>query len=218
MNADSSGNGNTAISTSGTITEGFSGPISSEGSSSKAVYVDNVSLPTPSYWQFDGDGTTLDVVNTFSIEAWIKKTRNGVTEAIMAKVATDGPQLGITAANRLQLKQSNASAIVDSTVTIADTNWHHVVATKSGATSKLYVDRTDVTGTVTDFTFTNTTGDWFMGCAGGDVNWQADMYMAEVAIYSTALSADRVMAHFNAGLELFATPPHRPIRSRGTSW
>lgn len=36
--------------------------------------------------------------------------------------------------------------LCESTVAIADTNWHHIVATKSGAAVKLYLDGVDVTG------------------------------------------------------------------------
>ena len=58
--------------------------------------------------------------------------------------------------------------LVTSTLALTETtNWHHVVATKNGATLRLYIDGVDVTGTITNSTAGDSTG---VLCLGSDYN------------------------------------------------
>ena len=81
-----------------------------------------------------------------------------------------------------------------------DGRWHHVVASLSPAGMALYVDGVLV-GSRTD----TTTGQAYNGFlrVGGDSSWSGASYFAgsidEVALYPTALSADRVGNHFSLG-------------------
>jgi hypothetical protein len=69
----------------------------------------------------------------------------------------------------------------------------HIVCTKSGSTTKLYVNGQDVTSAGTDVTFpTNSSAFTLLGTANNDGD--------EFAVYGTALSAARVKAHYLAGI------------------
>ncbi|ALO67794.1 hypothetical protein AS189_16540 [Arthrobacter alpinus] len=85
-------------------------------------------------------------------------------------------------------------------VSYNDDRWHQVVATQSVDGMKLYVDGALV-GTNPQTNAQAYTGYWKVG---GDTTWgSSSAYFAgtidEVAIYSSALSADRVAAHYNLG-------------------
>jgi hypothetical protein len=67
-------------------------------------------------------------------------------------------------------------------------------ATKSGATSKLYIDGVDVTGTVTDQTLVDNATSLLL-----DGTPQYHGHLDEMAIYNTALSAATVQDHYRAG-------------------
>src|SRR6266496_5005395 len=63
--------------------------------------------------------------------------------------------LRYTSGNKLSLYRPDQGVIANSTVSVTDTGWHHVVATKSGADVHLYLDGVDVTGAVTNRTLAN---------------------------------------------------------------
>lgn len=146
------------------------------------------------------DHATLDLGDgPFTLEAWIKRASTGTEDAIIAK-GVGAYLLWIYSNNNLRLTRQDVAHIVDSTVTITDTTtWHHVVATKTGATVKLYIDGSDVTGSVTNSTMVDTATALQIGRKADPISW-FDGYLDEVAIYNTVLSASRVQAHYNAGI------------------
>ena len=102
------------------------------------------------------DDALLDPGDTFTLEAWVKRASTGAVHCILGK-GTGGYEFRINASDKLELNKSNTSSIVQSTTTItADSLYHHVVVTKTGATVKLYIDNVDVTGTVTNATIVDT--------------------------------------------------------------
>ena len=80
-----------------------------------------------------------------------------------------------------------------------DGNWHHLVATESGAGMRLYVDD-QLVGSNTTTTAQNYTGYWRVGGDAGVTSTSA--YLAgtidEAAVYSIALSPAQVHAHYRA--------------------
>lgn len=153
------------------------------------------------------DEAALDLGDTFSMEAWIHRPANGAVHGIMGK--GDGAYLmRCHQDGYLQLLRSHQAVIVSSTILVPTTGWHHVVATKSGATSKLYIDETDRTDTVTDSTCVDNTTSFRVGADTSGSDTPSDFfagYIDEVALYSTALSAVRVSAHFQASILLEQT-------------
>lgn len=90
--------------------------------------------------------------------------------------------------------------------------WHHVVATQSSSGMMLFVDG-QLTGTTDQTQAQAYDGYWRVG---GDTTWgSSSAYVAaeidEVAVYSTALSAETVAAHH--GLGAGATPNAAPTAS-----
>lgn len=190
--ADSSGNGApTSNATFGVPTLGVAGPITSDGAATKGISYDGVD----DGHQFP-DAALLDVGDVFSLELWMKRNETTVTaEQRLLDKRLNAYLLGLLN-HKIFFAKGDVAVIVESTNTIQDTNWHHIVATKNGATVKQYCDGIDVTGTVTNLTLADNTYNLFLG-NGSSVFW-ANVVLSEVAIYPTALSANRVLAHYNA--------------------
>lgn len=153
-----------------------------------------------------------DVGDVFTIEAWIK--RASITAAYNFIFHNGSGSIAFRVditTNLLHLDRAGVAGIVSSTVAITDTTtWHHAVATKNGATVKLYLDGVDVTGAVTNSTFVNPGQAWYIGSGAGSLYW--DGSLDEVALYPTALSGARVLVHYNAGLGIFPSGTSAPYR------
>ena len=131
-----------------------------------------------------------------SIELWVKRARTGRTEVLVSK-GTGAYEVRFDLLNRVVLYRPGSGSIVASTVTISNTNWHHIVVTKSGTTSRIYIDGANVTGTVSNRTLTNSTTALRIGSDGTN---EFSGTIDEVAIYGSALSAATVSAHYAARL------------------
>jgi hypothetical protein len=147
-----------------------------------------------------GHSSALNVGDSFSYELWFTRgTAQGTSQRLLHKGA--GPAaLGFGANNKLVLLPGGAgvATTASSAGPITDQLWHHVVATKSGAGVRLYVDGVDVTAVGTDTTMTaSTTALNIARATSGSGYANADI--DEVAIYPVPLSAERVRAHFEAG-------------------
>lgn len=190
--ADSSGNANTATA-HGAPTYSVTGAI--PGDSNTAI-----SLPGNGANYFEvANSPSVDTGDTFSIVAWIKKAVNNAAMAIVSRPG-DGYDFRFTAANKLNLTKCFVSSIVDSTVTVDDTDWHLVAVTKAGATVHLYIDGADVTGTVTNAAIVANAGVIHIGrnAQDGGVPWNGSL--DELMIFSTALTADQIMGLYMAAL------------------
>ena len=150
------------------------------------------------------DAASLHLGDVVSIEAWIFKSGSGY-RGILSK-GWSSYYLRLNADDTFSFLKSGVAVIVTSTVTVG-TGWHHVVSTKNGATVKLYLDGTDVTGAVTNATLADGTLNLGIGCdmtggaPGTPIEWFAGG-LDEVALYGVALSAATVLAHYQLG----ATP------------
>jgi concanavalin A-like lectin/glucanase superfamily protein len=142
------------------------------------------------------DAASLDLGNgPLTLEAWIKLSTIDVDGAIVYKWAAYTLGMSGTTANRLTLRKPGTADIVSSTIAISDTtSWHHVVATKNGTASRLYIDGVDVTGTVTDQTLVNTVDALQIS---GSPRFAGSI--DEVAVYNSVLSAAAVLDHYKAG-------------------
>ena len=138
----------------------------------------------------------FDFGDVFTVEGWIKRTRTGASDMICAKFI-NAYALYINASNKAELDRHGVVGLVQSTTTITDfTTWHHIVATKNGATSAIYIDGADVSDPMANSTCTDTTSELWIG--EDNAGTIAIAYLDEVAVYPTALSAARVLAHYNA--------------------
>lgn len=143
------------------------------------------------------DHADLDLTDTFTLEAWVTGAPTGGNQTIFDK-GVGAYLLRLQSTGALALAKNGTAVIVASTIVVPnDGALHHVVATKSGATVKLYIDGVDRTGTVTNQTCANTATDLYVGrlSAGGEF---FNGIIDEPAVYATALSSARVSAHFSA--------------------
>jgi hypothetical protein len=161
---------------------------------------------------FDGQSGAASVINspslqvdTVTIEAWIKKRTNTEYGVYVAKNVEPGGAAGSSwfellnshHNGRLEFRvTSDGAPAVVSNATLALNTWYYVVATYDGAIAKLYVNgKLDSTVKVTAVP-KQTADPLFIGRrTDGLFN---DAALGDVAIYSVALPADRIAAHWQA--------------------
>lgn len=144
------------------------------------------------------DAAAVDVGDTFSIELWLRRAHTTAGTYQLFDKGDQAMNLKLNSSGALVLAKVNVAEIVTSTSAITDTNTHHVVCTKTGATVKLYLDGVDVTGSVANQTVSSNA----LSGAFGASRTGAQPFpgtLDEVALYNTALSAARVSAHYSAG-------------------
>lgn len=175
---------------------------------------------TSSHLNGNGDyldtGRSANLTSAFSLEAWINPdSTSTVNESIVSKRSyyaeswSDWPvaldYLGGTLGAVLTLSKGDDYSIDASLNTGAlSAGWHHVVATyKGGDFARLYVDGSLASSTSIDFSVSSNSRDWTIGRqayrSSTSVPDQSFVgYVDEVAIYGHALSAGRVLTHYEA--------------------
>jgi uncharacterized delta-60 repeat protein len=143
------------------------------------------------------DHPSLDTGDSLTLEAWVKRSSiSSSTKTVLSK-GSGSWRLGFVR-NALTLTKSGFGAVATARVSTTDTTgYHHVVAMKSGATVRLYIDGVDQTGTVTNRTIANTSTALNIGRYTSGSEYFPGL-IDEVAIYDVALSAAQVQQHFNA--------------------
>jgi hypothetical protein len=142
------------------------------------------------------DSASLDVGDVFTLECWVNRNSVVGSSGGLFDKGSGAFTLEDVGSGQWRFEKGATSTICYSTTNIPSTGWHHIVATKNGATVKLYLDGADVTDTVTNATITNNGTQLQIGRSGNG-RWYG--YIDEVAIYPTALSGARVAAHYAAG-------------------
>lgn len=191
--ADASNNANNGHYT-GTYTLGEQGPlvgsaVAFDGQSGAASVMNSPSLQ----------------VNMVTIEIWLKKRSDTEYGVYVAKNVAPGGGAGsgwfqlLNSHHNGELEfrvTSDGAPAVVSTTTLALNTWYYVVATYDGAVAKLYVNGkldgslkvTAVPKQTSDPLFIGRRTDGFFN----------DAALSNVAIYSVALSPDRIAAHWQA--------------------
>ncbi len=201
---DSSGLAHHATSQTGTpLYNGTPVPVTSDPSARHIAFDGNDYFSIP-------DHTDLDFGDTVSVEAWIYLAALGSVRVWTGRGSAGALSMGTNTDNTVFAAKANVGIIVSSTTTIPEDTWKHVVYTKSGATSKIYIDAIDRTGTITNQTLADVGTALVVGADyDGTFGWNGAL--TEVAFYSTALSQARVQAHFDAAT---ATAINYPLFTR----
>jgi hypothetical protein len=163
-----------------------------------------VLLDGPGQYVTIPDAAALDQGDgPLSWECWIKKAVGDSTATMeLMQKGTNGPNLQLYApggAHYIEWYNLLGSQAVHSSVFIDDTDWHHVVGTKSAADVWLiYVDGLDRTVLEAAGTPTISTPDPLELGRRFDGSRQFAGAIDEVAIYGSVLSPAAIAAHFAA--------------------
>jgi hypothetical protein len=140
-----------------------------------------------------------DFDDVFTLEAWIKLTAIGSISTIWSGSGTNQPTFFVAANGRITLAKIGVDGIAQATAAITAGVWTHAVATKNGSSVHLYKNGVDVTGVVSNQTIvTGGADDMYLAAASGAAADFAGS-IDEAAIYSRALSAERVLFHYERG-------------------
>jgi hypothetical protein len=140
--------------------------------------------------------SSLNVGDVFTVEAWIKRgTLSNANNYVIASKQSNAWVLWLVD-GFLVLRKSGVADVATSTVAIADTAWHQVVATKNGSTVKLYLDGNDVTGTVNNQTMQNNANPLVIGQSSGVSFFNGTI--DEVALSNTALTPSQISSRYAA--------------------
>ncbi len=186
--ADSSGNSQTLAPQGSAPTYHVAGPGTGAGTTFGCSFV-----AASSQAFTKGSAAPLFLADVMTIEVWYKRSATqGATQGFIDKGASYG--FGMASDNTIQFS-GGGQVLATSSGTLTDTaSWHHIVVTKNGSTRKVYLDGVDVTSLGTNATLADGGSDLFLGWRGG---YQTGS-LSNVAMYTTALSAARVSAHFAA--------------------
>lgn len=188
---DSSGNtnhGSGSPHTGGYLQPGF---IASDSASK------SIQFAGASDWFTIPDHATLDLGDVWTLECWVKPNAIGTDMALMAK-GVNAYTMQITAAGNIDLTCVAVADIVQSTTTLSAGTAYHVVGTHTGATSKIYINGVDRTGSPNVVTTANNGNSFLLGNDPDTTTTPLDGWLDECRVYGTALTAARVLAHYNA--------------------
>ena len=145
-------------------------------------------------------GDVLDVT-AGSYELWIKRSNTTAALQYMMDKGAGQPNIALGSDHLIYVGEENVWWLA-STVTINDTNWHHIVFTHpGGATSglaRLYIDGVDRTLTLSGANLVANSSNLSVGAGYGDFLHFAGA-IDEVALYGRALATAEVTDHFQAG-------------------
>jgi hypothetical protein len=150
------------------------------------------------------DNANVDLGDVFTIEMWHRRSVLGTVQTLVDK-GTGAYRLSFAADNKLTLTKAGTGDVVKSASGITGTGWLHLVATKNGATSKLYVNGVDVTGVVTNQTLTNNATTLYLGAQGGSSVFLTGP-LDEFAVYKRALTQAEVLQHYRAAMTVDIWP------------
>lgn len=157
-----------------------------------AASTEHITIPDDARFDF-GTGD-------WSLELWVKQAANGQTSDWLF---SKGGQfsLFLNSSGRLKTDNFTGSWSVTSNAAVnGDTAWHHLVATRSGSTFALYRDGAAIAATESGtVNLAANAVDVFIGVESSGSN-PFNGTIDEPAIYGTALSAARVLAHYQAGI------------------
>jgi hypothetical protein len=139
----------------------------------------------------------LAVGDVFSAECWFRVTGgSGTNRKLIQHGSGNGWLIAMRTDNTVQVGMDANPFWAESSIAITDSNWHHVVAVKSGQSiRKIYIDGADVTVLTGTVTHTNASGALAIGSGSGEY---FPGEIDEVAVYGTALSYLRAQAHYVA--------------------
>jgi uncharacterized delta-60 repeat protein len=142
------------------------------------------------------DHASLDTGDRFTLEAWVKRSSSSSSTKTVLSKGSGSWRLSFVN-DVLTLTKAGAGTIAKASVSTTDDRFHHLAATKSGATVRLYIDGLERTATVTNRTIANTSTALNIGRYTSGSEYFPGL-IDEVAIYNVALTEAQVQRHFKA--------------------
>lgn len=148
----------------------------------------------------------MNVGDVFSRVYKLKRTAiSAITYQILSSKDTGSDVVLIEDNNTIKVAKHGTGIMVTSTVGITDTNPHTLIVTKNGATSlKVWLDKVDVTGTVTNQTIIDTSAPLHLGTESSSPAQHYNGILDEYASFNIVLTAGEVADLTN----LFVLGPH----------
>jgi phytoene dehydrogenase-like protein len=151
------------------------------------------------------NNTALDLGNTFTIVAWVKRADALDLQTIVTK-GDDAYALQFEFSNKPTLTRPGVAHIVSTADPIDDTNWHMIAVTKSGATARMFVDGVEDTVPQGSSTLTNNTNALEIGRWHGGGSGQLNGTLDEIALFKTALTPTQIADLYTAGTTAAGAP------------
>ncbi len=146
-----------------------------------------------------------------TIELWARRSAVGTAEQnfldLFESQWTDYLVIGVGATNRLNLRIEDGDVAKinissPASITMADTNWHHLVFTQDGTGGKIYLDGINTNASGVDSTYWSShltlTGCWIGKGSWGNFNGLID----DVRIYNYVRTQEQIKQDYNAGLSV----------------
>lgn len=187
--ADSSANGNNGT-TNGGVLYNLSGKFGSSYAFDSIDDYINIS---------DGTGSSFDITNSLTLEAWVWSINSTQTQMIISKDsgAAGGYFLALSR-NRMYFAFYNSTTLFENLgdITIPTNAFTHVAATYNGTHSRTYVNGTlDVTNTTSGQTINVNNDEVQIGARAKSPRNFFNGSIDEAAVYSVALSAADILNH-----------------------
>lgn len=151
-----------------------------------------------------GDDESSDMgIGSFALEVWIKTTDTSAYAYVLSKRETGGAYAIrlIAGCPSLYVRDGTGPFVVDSSISIADDNWHHLFGRVNRATklAEIFIDGAKVKdGDITTLGNTNGTGTLQVGNYTGGHYWVTGL-IDQACIYVRAPSALEIKALYEQG-------------------
>lgn len=188
------------------------------------TYTNGPTLNQPGFTQggdaavdFDGSndymrasGAAVILNDIFTLEAWINidalPVAGSASSIFCRGSAANRYQLRVTDLGKLILIYDGFTIVFESAAGAIEVGrWYHVAVTKTGATRAMYINGVASTVAGTNATFVDGGLDIDIGARAATPDQRFDGRIQHAAIYPTALSAARILAHYEAGRNALAT-------------
>ena len=194
--ADSSGNGITGTYASSGITYGVTGAIGGDSDTSITTAASGAAVTA-------SDSTLPSGSSARTVELWEKSTTYNTWLFSYGTLGTDtffGVYL--SAASQLEFTAYSENPTFNTPYSMVDGNWHQVAVTYASQVVTMFVDGQQIGTASTGALATTLSSAGFQVGQGG--NWSNAPFVGsidEVSIYSGALTAGRINAHWAAGVQ-----------------
>lgn len=153
------------------------------------------------------DQSDMTLTTSFTLEAWFYSIGQGTSDQNIMSVQNPGGSRATIRYNSGRILQGFIATqpTASNPATTPRQAWHHAVLTYDHVTLRLYLDGAQVATQAFVINIASTDYNVLLGEESSNVT-PLNGFMAEFAIYSSALSASRVLAHFNAADTRTSTP------------